>query len=208
MLRTSVILLFLSTSFLVPLVAQERVQKKELTVPEALSSAGKAWEEKRFGDCVKVLRETLGQVSSAHSRAIRAAMPEAPEGFEKIAPRKEEDLANNPFAAALAGSVGSSVQQQYKGAKGKIECRVTANSPMIQMFSMWISNPAMLGNDSEVIKYGPHSAVLKTVGDGRSYELKILVNESLIEVDGQGISDDELLSFMSQAALDRLVSAL
>ncbi|MEM8713058.1 MAG: hypothetical protein AAGG01_19085, partial [Planctomycetota bacterium] len=63
------------------------------------------------------------------------------------------------------------------------------------------------GDDAELIKYGPHSAILQKNGDMR-FELSVVLGKSIVKADCNGVSDDALLKLMSQAAIDKLEAAL
>jgi hypothetical protein len=65
----------------------------------------------------------------------------------------------------------------------------------------------MLEPGSELIKYGAHKGVLKGSGEG-SFELQIMLESTMVAVNSSGLSDDELLAFMDQKAVDALVAAL
>jgi hypothetical protein len=46
-----------------------------------------------------------------------------------------------------------------------------------------------------------------TCGSG-GYQLQVLLEKTMVQVDSNGLSDDELLAFMDQKAVDALVAAL
>jgi len=85
---------------------------------------------------------------------------------------------------------------------------MTTDSPMVQMFNMWIQNPAMLGEGAELIKYGPHAAVLRTQGSGRLQLQILLLGKHLCDVTSEGLDEDGLFALFDQAAVDRLASVL
>ena len=60
---------------------------------------------------------------------------------------------------------------------------------------------------SELVKYGPHRAILKNPGGGQ-LQLEMLIDRTFISVDSSGLSDDELLEFMDQKAVDALAAVL
>ena len=85
---------------------------------------------------------------------------------------------------------------------------VTADSPLIAMFSMMIGNPAMIPAGSELIKYGRHNAILETRKNDQGFKLQIVIDSSLIDVDARGLTDEQLLRMFDQAAVDRVAAAL
>jgi len=185
--------------------AQERTRPKTpATVPEILTRAGTSFGEGRFSACLADLREASALVMAERAKLIRAALPEAPKGMEKSVP---DDSGMGGFAAAFASTVGTMVNQDYTSDSKSIGVVVTIDSPMGQVFGMMLANPAMLEQGSELIKYGTYKGVLKNSGSG-SYELQIMIETTMVQVNSSGLSDDELLAFMDQKAVDALVAAL
>lgn len=194
---------------LVVAAPQERQKQKTATdVPTLLQQAGKAWEAKQYGVCSKSLRSALELISRERAKAIRAALPNPPEGFEKVAPSDADEAAPNAYAAAMAIGVGSMIDQEYRDTKGgsSVNVQIAADSPLVQMMSMWIANPSILDKNSELVKYGAHNAVLQK--DGDRWNLMILVGQDLITANVEGRSDEFLLKMFDQAAVDKIAAAL
>jgi hypothetical protein len=193
---------------LTSLLVQERAKPKEASsVPQLLDGAKESFQAGRFGACITQLNEAIGLVGQERAKAIRAALPAAPEGFEIVPDENAQSTAGNPFAAAMLGGVGNVVQQDYRATGSSIGVTVTADSPLIQIFSMWTTNPAMLEEGAELIKYGSYNAVLKNPNSSR-WELQLVIDKTLIEVTATGFDDDRLLKFMNQAAVDQLAAVL
>jgi len=187
--------------------AQERSKPRvAATVPEILTRAGAAFGEGHFSACLSDIREASAMIMAERAKLIRAALPAAPKGLEKIPPDETvESMAG--FAAAFANTVGTMVNQEYSGDSKSISVTATIDSPMIQMFAMMMSSPDMLEKGSELIKFGPYKGLLKDNGSG-SYQLQVLLEKTMVQVDSNGLSDTELLAFMDQKAIDALVAAL
>jgi hypothetical protein len=88
-----------------------------------------------------------------------------------------------------------------------IKVTLTADSPMVQMFGMMTANPAMLGPDAELIKYGATSAILKKEGTRRSLQIPI-AGKHLCEVKWPNEDEDALLAMFDQASVTKLTLAL
>lgn len=124
-------------------VAQERTKPKELPSFEKIHAAIKThYEAGAYGKAMVAARELSAILNEKRSMAILAAMPAAPEGYEQVPQKKAEA---NPFAGAMAASVGSVVTQQHRGTNGTIRVTITADSPMLAMAGMMFENPALLG---------------------------------------------------------------
>jgi hypothetical protein len=186
-------------------LAQERVTKKgPPEFKDVHAEVARAYEAGKLGLAVSKSKELLGVLQTKWGEAILAALPAAPEGFELV-PQKKQDPQAAGMLAAMAGAVGTVVEQKYKGDGVTITATVQADSPLIQMFSMWVANPSMLGEGAELVKYGDVNAVLKK--EGRGWSLQILIGTSL--VDAKGAKDDAmLLRMFDQAVVDELSRVL
>ena len=202
-------LLALSTTvlFLGPL--QERVKPKgPADFGKTIESAKANWEKGSFGACVKDLQTLTGLAMEKRALAIREALPAAPEGWEKV-PAEPMDT-ENPFLAAMGGGLGNIVEQEYRSAESRragMQATVTADSPLVSMLSMMFGNPAMAGENVELVKYGSHKALLTKESD--SLQLQILISDAhVVDVSFYDTDEDKLFGMWDQAAVDRLASAL
>ena len=159
--------------------AQQRVKKKSAEDFDAIyKSLGEAWGTGAYGKATSAARDLLKLIGIKRSEAILAAFPPAPEGFSIVAQRKKNNASNNPLAAAI----GTVIKQRYKPDAGgrNLEVIVTADSPMAQMFKMWITNPAALGPVAELVKYNEYDAVLKKERNG--WNLQILIDKDVAKI--------------------------
>jgi hypothetical protein len=177
-------------------------------VPALLEAAGEAWKGERFGECIQSLQSAMGLVSAKRAEALLAALPPAPAGWE-VEPDSSDDARTNPFAAAVASAVGNVVQRSYRqtSGEGHADVTLTADSPLVGMFQMWITNPALLDADSELIEYDAHKAVLRKQGDG--LDLQILIGgKHVCEVQAGGMSEEQLFKLFDQDVVNRLAAVL
>lgn len=193
-------------------VAQERVKPKTPADFKAtLAAASKAWDNQKYGGCLEHLRTLTALVSVKRREAVLAALPGAPKGFEIVPEKKNQNAAANPYLAGMTAMVGTSIERKYRETEGRatVNVTVTADSPMITMFSAYAANPAMLGENGELIKYGTHTAVLKTESAGKQYSLQILVNaKHLCDVKVRGRDDEFVLRLFNQGVVDKLAAVL
>ena len=188
-------------------LAQERVKKKGAADFAAVhQSLGESWKAGQYGKSVDLARELLAIANTKRSAVVMAAMPAAPEGW--TVESEEQSAQENAMAAAIAAGMGTTIQRRYsnESGEGSLELTVTADSPLAQMVQMWLTNPQMLGEDAELVKYGTSQAVLRK--DGDSWNLQMLIDDDLVEATLYGQSDDFLLGFLDQAAVDKLAAAL
>ncbi len=197
----------LGLGFAAPL--QKRVSKEPPKFADVHAQLAEHWNKKAYGSCTESLQQLQRIVSKARRQEILNALPK-PAGWTIKEDDSMDQADANPMAAAMLGSVGTIVKRDYRAeeGKGRMSVTVTADSPMVQMFSMMIGNPAMLPKGAELIEYEAHRAVLEPKGsDG--LKLTILIAEKHIcEVDARGATEDQLFGAFDQKAVDGLATAL
>ena len=204
-LRTALAPLALVTLAALPLAPQRVSKEQPKDVKTTHAEVWRAHEAGQSGKAVKAAKDLLGLLQAEWTTAILTALPAAPEGFE-VQPQPKKDPQTANALAGMAGMVGTVINQRYTAPGKQINVNVQADSPLVQMFGMWVANPQMLGPDAELIKYeGDVNAVLKK--EGKRWSLQMLVGTSLVEAKGE-ISDDALLKMFDQVAVDRLRKVL
>ncbi len=186
-----------------PYAPQERTKKKEAKdFPALLASANAAWEAGNYGKASADLKAASSLVGAKHREALLAAFPAAPENW-KFTPTKQNDA-----AGMMMGMTGMVIEGKYEGPeRERVKLTMSVDSPMVQMMSMAFSNPALLGDGAEVIKYGKYQGLLKKNGNDR-YELSILIGDDMLQADARGMTDDALLVLCNQAMVDKMAAAL
>lgn len=200
------LLLVLSTLLVLPAaLPQERAgAKKVLTFPEAVDAAKKAVEAEKMGAAIAALQAAIKDLQKKQRVQILAALPK-PDGWEI---EDANDDTSNDIAIGLLGG-HSAVSRTYRSGDKQITAEVTANSPLLQMMTMMFANPALVEADGgEIVKYGPHKAILKKSGES-GQELTILMHDAhLVKASAQNVSGDDLLKIFDQATIDRLEKPL
>ncbi|MFO1029688.1 MAG: hypothetical protein U1F60_01295 [Planctomycetota bacterium] len=187
-------------------VAQERAApKKVLTFPEAVDAAKKAVDAEKLGAAIAALQAAIRDLQKKQRAAVLACLPK-PVGWTVEDPVVDEQSAD---LAASMMVVGATVTRHYTKDEQSIHVEVTANSPLVQMFTVVMNNPALIEADGgELVKYGAHRAILKKSGE-TGQELTILMHDvHLIKVTAEGVSADDLLKVFDQACIDRLEKPL
>jgi hypothetical protein len=187
--------------------AQERTKPKAPRTFDEVHASVKAHHDAgRVGAAFKAAQELVGMLGVERGELIRAALPAAPAGYEKVVQSAEEraQAEANPFLGALAAGVGNVVEQEYRKADGSASIRVTvtADSPMMAFAQMMFENPAMLGPDAEVVKYAECKAILKK--DGGVWGLQLVMGNTLIDASFGSESDELALKMFDQAAVTKL----
>lgn len=199
----AVSLLCLTTAFAPAL--QERTKKKQQakTFPVHLTEAKAAWDGGRLGDATASLQDALKLINKARHKAVLEAFPNLGETWKFEASKYDEGA-----AAMMLGVAGFNVEGNYRGeGKKRISVTATMDSPMVQMMAPMMANPAFLGDDAEIIKYGDKKALLQKTGD-TSWDLTIVLDENVVQANARGMSDDDLLGIFNQSVVDGFASAM
>lgn len=200
--------LLLVGSVLIAAPQKRMAQKKPADFPTLISEAGSAWNEGKYGTCMNHLQEALKLVNIKRTEAILAALPTAPQGWKADADKAVEDMQSNPFANMMS-AIGNVITRTYRqeSGRGRIQVTVTADSPLVSMFQMWIANPAMLEKGAELIEYNEDKAVLKAQSGGLNLQI-LISGKHIVEVQAGTLTEDELFRMFSQETVDKIKAAL
>jgi hypothetical protein len=212
-MKTKTLSLFAPLLLIPVFLPQRRVKKAG---PKAFSAVyaevGSSWKEGRVVSCLKGLRELTSIAVTKLNGLVLAALPPAPEGFKIRKPRNKRNM-NNPLLAGMVMGFGSPIQRTYYSQDGQvIRLSVVVNSPLIRMLKMFMDNPAMAGAKGEVIEYDGAKGLLSKEGK-TSRKLQVLMDDTVIECRFGGnaakpATGDAVLSFLNQAALNKIMSVL
>ena len=194
--------IFLPILLAVPATAQKRATpKKAPTIAESIAQAEQALTSEAYGAAVAALQDAIRAVQKLQREAILANLPK-PEGFEF---EDVEPAADTEVWGADVSMLGLTVNRHYQKDEKSIDVEVMANSPVVQMVTMMLSNPALIEADGgEVVEYGQHQAVLKNDGES-GLELQLVMHgKHLVKVRTQGLSEEELFKAFDQAFVDRM----
>jgi len=168
---------------LTPLMADE--------ITEQINEGIKAYNEKDYKGAIDELKYALAQIEELKSSENSKLLPKALEGW------KFKETQGDGVGAAMAmfgGGGGSSMSGQYLKEEERIDIEITANSPMMAMMNMAISNPAMISSDPsmKLYRYKRIKGVKKT--EEGSVEITLLLTSQLmIKMTGKNLKDEKIL---------------
>ena len=160
-------------------------------ITEQINEAVKAYEEKDYKGAIEELKYAVAQLEELKSNENSKLLPKALDGW------KFKETKGDGTAAAMAmfgGGGGSSMTGQYTKEEERVDIEITANSPMMGMMNMAISNPAMISSDPsmKLYRYKRIKGVKKTEKD--SIEITLLLSSQLmIKVKGSNLKDEKIL---------------
>ncbi len=204
------LLVLIVPALLAPTFQTRVKENKAADFPGLLTEASKQWNEQRYGGCIASLQEAVTLATEQRVVKIRAALPTAPATWEQV-PDKDQNLQAVQGLAGFGALAGSMIERKWKQTEGRgsINVMVTADSPLVGMLGGYLTNPALLGENKELIEYGKHKAILETNKKGSRLNLQIIVDgKHIVDVKTTELTEDELFAMWNQAAVDKLSSAL
>lgn len=159
-------------------------------IKEQIEEAVKAYDEKDYKGAIEELKYAVAQLEELKSKDNSKLLPKPLDGW------KFKETKGNGDAAAMAmfGGGGTSMSGQYIKEQEKVSIEITANSPMMAMMNMAVSNPAMISSDPsmKLYRYKRIKGVKKT--EKESIEITLLLTSQLmIKVTGTKLKDEKTL---------------
>lgn len=107
--------------------------------------------------------------------------------------------------AAMMGG-GTTLSTTYHKGEGEVAIEMVADSPMLQSIAMMLSNPMFATADGgKMIRIKRHKAVIKYDKNGRSGEIKIVIdNRILVTITGTNVTEEELTAYAKAIDYDAL----
>ena len=142
-------------------------------ITDAIAAAQKHYAAGELSQAIAQLDYAGTLVRQEKAERVTTAFPPAPAGWEADEP--ESDVAG----AAMFGG-GISVSRNYYNDNASIEMQMMMDSPMLQAFSMMLSNPSMIAmSGGKLIKIQGLQAVQKVEGDSAEIQF-VTANGAMI----------------------------
>ena len=158
-------------------------------IMEQMNEAIKAYQDKDYKGAMDELKFITAQLQKMDAAENQKLLPAPLDGWKM----KEGDNGGQAVMSMLGGG-GTSMQAIYTKGSENIEIQIMANSPMISMMSMAISNPALMAADptSTPFRYKRNKGVKKK--EGTNTEISLLISgQILIKLTGENLKDDKVL---------------
>ena len=159
--------------------------------------------QKNYAQAQLSLQDAINDINAMIGQQIAEALPDEINGL------KSEGEESNTAGMGMMGG-GMSINKSYKHPskdENEAEIHILANSPMLSMMNMALSNPGMMGSDYKSIRIGTRRAILKSNMEGsvRNTEIQIPLSQTLIIINARGFaSEAEELAFAGKLDIDRL----
>ena len=160
------------------------------------------------------LQDAINDINMLLAKQVAESLPAEINGLKA----EGEDEVSTGAMGMIGG--GMQITKRYRHEtkpENDAEVQILANSPMLSMMNMALTNPSMLGSDYKSVRVGTNRAVLKTEqqdsGNGsakmRSTEIQIPLGQTLITIRTNGFAtEQDELAFATKLDLPKLKTAL
>jgi hypothetical protein len=178
-----ILLSALATTLLIgtPAFADEIVDQLNATI--------KAYEGKDYKGAMNELKFITAQLQELDAAENQKLLPAPLEGWSL---EKSNDNAGQAMMGMLGG--GTTMNATYVKNDEKVEIQILANSPMLAMMSVTITNPALMASNpnTKPYRYKNNNGMIET--KERGVEISILVGgQILLKLTGQNLTDQSVI---------------
>jgi len=174
-------------------------------------------EQKEYRQAQMSMMDAINEINLILAQQIGESLPDEINGLKASG----EDNVNTAALGIMGG--GMQISKTYRNESKKeneADVQIIANSPMLTMMNMYLTNPSMMGQGAKSVKVGTTRAVLKsemqdyygsTGGSKqiRSTELQIPLSQTLITINLRGFASEvEELAFANKLDIAKLKIAL
>ncbi len=164
-----------------------------------------AYKEQDYKTALEELKFVTAQIQQLNQEEMQKLMPKALEGWTE----KESSSRDNQVAMSMMGG-GTSMKSVFQRNREKVTVEVLANSPMMQMMTMMMKNPAMMAGqkNTKPYRYKKAKGMIKTEKNKTEISL-VLAGQILVKVSGRKLEDDAVLKqYLEQLDFSKLKDAL
>lgn len=179
------------------LVASLPLCASEAEINEAISAASKHYKAGELSQAIAQLDYASTLIRQEKGELVKQAFPPAPAGWQA------EEAQSEVAAAAMFGG-GITASRNYYNDNQSIEMQLMMDSPMLQAFSMMLSNPSMIAmSGGKLVKIQGLQAVQKLEGD--RLELQFVTPAgAMITVSGDNAAQSTMLALANAIDLKKL----
>ena len=170
----------LAAAFIAPASADE--------VTDQLNAARKAYESGELRSAVQTLQFAVASIQEKINLSLLELLPEPLEGWNADEPQAQ----SGGMAAMIAGTNLS--RRYYRDDGAEVDISITADSPLLSMMTMMLSNPMLMQTDpgTRVYTHGGQRGMIKHEKDSEVWEISLMIGgKIMIQVTGRGIKDQQ-----------------
>jgi len=158
------------------------------------------------------LQDAINDINNLLAKQVADLFPAEINGL-----KADGDATTNSAGMGMLGG-GMQIEKKYRNdaKKQEADVQIIANSPMLANLNMFLTNPAMMGQEYKSVRVGTNRAILKSSmedGDGgkkiRATEIQLPLGQTLITIHTNGLaSEQEELAFANKLDLEKIKAAL
>jgi len=174
-------------------------------ISDQITAGLEAYKEQDYKMALEELKFVTAQIQQLNQEELQKLMPQALEGWTE----KEGNNRDNQVAMSMMGG-GTSMKKEFQRDREKVTVEVLANSPMMQMMTMILKNPAMMAGqkNTKPYRYKRAKGMIKTDKNQTEISL-VLAGQILVKITGRKLEDDAVLKeYLEQLDFSKLKDAL
>jgi hypothetical protein len=155
-------------------------------VTDQLDEARKAYEAGELRNAVQTLQFAVASIQEKINLDLLKLLPEPLAGWQADEPQAQ----SAGMAAMIAGT--NLTRRYFRDGGGEVEVSIMADSPLMPMMTMMLSNPMMMQTNpgTRVYTHGGQRGMMQHEKDSDKWEISLLVGgKILVKVDGSGLQD-------------------
>ena len=171
-------------------------------VTENIANAKAAYESGAYSEAIQALDYASQLIRQKKGEEVVKVLPAAPSGWAA------EEAENESQSSALLGGMVTAKRTYRRESGGRVTIQIQSDSAMLQTFGMMFSNPMMMtasGAKMETIK-GQKCAVTFKTGAKEGNIKAIVDNRYLVDVEGDEVTRDELVTFAKAIDYSKLAA--
>lgn len=177
------------------------------SVLEQIEAGIKAYKAGEYKQAITELNFAIAEIQSKVDEAAKQVLPEPLPGW-----KAEEAEAQS---MAMMGMGGTTISRSYfkEGSGERVEIQIVADSPMIQMFAMMMTNPMMMQSDpsTKVFRHNGKRGLMKHEKNSREWEATLLLGNGriMVQVSGTNLADESpVLAYLDAIDLKKIEKSL
>ena len=173
-------------------------------ISDQITAGLEAYKEQDYKTALEELKFVTAQIQQLNQEEMKKLLPQALEGWTE-----KENNNDDQMAMSMMGG-GTTMSKEFTRDREKVKVAVMANSPMMQMMTMMLKNPAMMAGqkNTKPYRYKRAKGMIKTEKNKTEISL-VLAGQILVQVTGRKLEDDAVLKeYLEQLDFAKLKDAL
>ena len=177
------------------------------SVLEQIEAGVKAYKAGEYKQAITELNFAIAEIQSRIDEAAKQVLPDPLPGW-----KAEEAEAQS---MAMMGMGGTTISRSYyrEDGEARVEIQIVADSPMIQMFAMMMTNPMMMQGDpsTKVFRHNGKRGLMKHEKNSREWEATLLLGNGriMVQVNGSNLEDDSaVMAYLDALDLKKIENSL